>query len=231
MHKNQIPIRWKHWPESAELWSRSIPGSVLGSRLWCRHSWYLQVWPDDSKHMVHILHTEVLKHCSWACKFHFSGVLIRFKTRLQLYFVCFDSHACHFTSTTRWHNSHYIVSGSTVTVIMWVWADRENKCLLLIKCYKPARTVLLTTYQSEIVLHLMTCVRLRKCVWRVLPVSRNNRTTHLWSSVTPLSQASRHIWLQPSKAVFLITSWLLWGRGGQSQLFETPLMASVVCAP
>lgn len=48
-------MSWKHWPESAKWLSRSIPGLVLGCRLWCHHSWYLQAWPAERKCTIDLL--------------------------------------------------------------------------------------------------------------------------------------------------------------------------------
>lgn len=58
-------LSWKHWPESAKWLSRSIPGLVLGCRLWCHHSWYLQAWPAERKRTIDLLHEDaILKWCA-----------------------------------------------------------------------------------------------------------------------------------------------------------------------
>lgn len=143
--------------------------------------------------------------------------------RVQLGFVYF------WPTCLSFHKHHKVAQHSLCYVRepcycnQWVW--HREWMLLLIKCYKPATNVLYTMYQ-----------RGKYCVFNVLKqgdrfpfndlsgrvdvsgmfCSQNNRTTHLWPSMIPLSQALRHIWLRLSGAEFFITSWLWWGRGGQS---------------
>lgn len=191
-------------PESAKWWSRSTPRSVLGFHLWCHHSWYLQVWPDERKKSTIILSFNL--HHSF---FYFPNKSIYS-----------DSHV-NKEITTRWCQSSNVCFGNKLS---WTPTISASSWWNLIEWHQVFSFKQLSSLgkpesvgvegcglKSWMISHVMTTVDAYVCL---VPKQHSFMT-----SVNLLSPALRHIWPQLNKAVFLQSKAGLWGPS--SDLLES----------